>query len=99
MAQQLVGLCLLPQDLVTGSSLQGAPDEALWIHTLVPSTGGVGAVVRWGWGAEIFRVRLSRILALRCPVVVSCSPTSILFHSIVPLSSIGLPHILPAGMR
>ena len=96
---QPVGLYLFPQDWVPGSRLQGAQDGALWIHTLVPSTGGVSAVVWWGWGAGICGVRLSLILALRCPVVIYCSPTSIWFQSIVPLSSLGLPHILPTGMR
>ena len=99
MSWQLVGLCSLPQDWVPGIFLQGAPVEALWIHTLVPYTGGVSDVVCWGWGAGIFGVRLSRTLALRCPVVVSCNSTSILFRSIAPLSSLGLPHIFLAVLR
>ena len=99
MSRQLVGLCFLTQNWVPGSRLQGAPAGALWIHTLVPSTGGVSAVVWLGWGAGIYGLRLSCILTLRYLVVVSCSSTSILFRIIVPLSSLGLPHIFLAGLR
>ena len=71
----------------------------LWIRTVVPSTGAVSDVVLLGLGVGTFGVRLSCILELRCPVVVPCNPPSVLLHSILPLSCLGLPHILLGGPR
>ena len=44
-------------------------------------------------------MRLSQSLELRCPVVLLCNPISVLFRSIVPLSSLGLPHIFIGVLR
>ena len=98
-SSRLIELCSLPQGLVIGIRLQGALVGALWIHTLVPSTCGVIVVVCWGLGVGVCGLCLSHILALRYPVDLSIHPTSMLFCSIAPLSSLGLPHILLAVLR
>ena len=82
-----------------GSPILGESVGALWIHTLVPSTGAVSAVVWWGWYVGTFGVRLSRSLEFRCPVAVSYNTNSILFRILVPLSSLGLPHIFLEVLR
>ena len=79
--------------LVLGNYLLAAPVGALWVHNLVLSTGTVSAVVWLGWVVGICEVRLSRSLELRYPVVLICNPISVLFRSIGPLLSLGLPHI------
>ena len=82
-----------------GSRLLNAPVGVLWIRNLVLYTGAVIAVVWLGWGVGFFGVRLSHSLELRCPVILLCNPASVLFRSIFPLSSLGLPHILIGVMR
>ena len=79
--------------LVPGSCLLGAPVGALWILNLVLSTGAMSDVVWLVWGVVICGVRLSRSLEFIYTVVFLCYPISVLFCSIVPLSSLGLPHI------
>ena len=76
-----------------GSYLLGAPFGEMWVCTVVPSTCAVITVVWLVWGAETCGVRLLRSLAFRCTVFVPCNPTIVLFRSIVPLSSIGLPRV------
>ena len=89
----LAGMSLLHIELVSGSRLLGASFGALWIRTVVMSTGAVSSVVWLGWVVGTCGVRILLSLLLRCLVVVTCNPTSVLFRSIVPLSSLGLPNI------
>ena len=81
-------------DVVLRIRRWGASVGGMWTRNLVVSTGAVSAVVWLGCGVEICVVRLSPSLALICPFVWRCSSISVLFFSIGPLYSLGLPHIL-----
>ena len=77
----------------------GASFGALCIRTVVSSTDAVSAVVWLGWGVGTCGVRLSRSVTLIFPVVWPCDTNPVLFCSILPLSSLGLPHIFLTGPR
>ena len=91
MFQILSGLFWLHLDLVLGSGLWGAPVRKMWTPNLVMYTGVESAVVWLGWVAVTFEVPISRNLVLIWWI---CNPNTVLFRSIGPLSSLGLPHIL-----
>ena len=80
-------------DLFLGICIWGAPVGALWTRNLVLSTGTASAVVWLEWVIVIFGVYLSRSLELICLVVWMFNTISVLFRSILPLYSLGLPHI------
>ena len=95
----IVGYFWINLYLVLGSHMLGAPFGVQWICNLVPSTGAVSALVWLVWVVGICGVHFSRILPLRCPVVMICNTTSVLFRSIGPLSSLWLPHIFLGVLR
>ena len=95
----LVGHCWIHLDLVLGSFLWGAPVGALWTRNLVLFTGTASTVVWLRWGALICGVRLSCSLAFRFPVFWLFNTVSLLFRSIDPLSSLGLPHIFVGVLK
>ena len=96
---QLAGNFWLHMDVALGSRLLYVPVGVLWICNLVLSAGALSAVVCLGWGVGIFGVNLSHSLVLRCSVFLIFNPISVLFFSIGPLSTLGLPHIWLGVLR
>ena len=73
----LVALCWIQGGLAWAIQVLGVPFVVLWSHSLGGSIGGGGTEIGLGWGAGTCGELPLHIMAWRCPVWLTCSPSSL----------------------